>query len=222
MKWLMLGTASVLFFMAPRLALSADLGPMPPHAPAPAPPIWTGCYLGANIGGGWAHTTFTNAKTFKELDVNTSGFVGGGQFGCNYQFYQSLVIGVEGDVSGADLSGSTANLHAKANWLASATSRLGYAAGPWLFYVKGGGAWTHYNYGAPSVDVTVVSASDTPTGWTVGGGIEYAFLANWSARFEYAFYDFGSHNLTFAGLVSPTISVKQWMQTFTGGINYHF
>jgi outer membrane immunogenic protein len=237
MKWLLLGTALALSLIAPLPALSADLGPIAPAYPsAPPPLIWTGCYIGANIGGGWARRTFTNTTKLGEVTLNTSGILGGGQFGCNYQFSQNFVVGFEGGASGADVSGSTTlfttnqgdvKFDAKANWLASATARFGYAAGPWLFYVKGGGAWTHESYDVTAniqnnANLTVTSASDTPLGWTFGGGIEYAFLTNWSARLEYDFYDFGSHNLTFSGLVSPTFDVKHTIQALTLGVNYRF
>ena len=40
---------------------------------------------------------------------------------------------------------------------------------------------------------------DQRTGWTVGGGIEWAFWNNWSAKVEYDFYDFGTRSVTLAG-----------------------
>ena len=33
--------------------------------------------------------------------------------------------------------------------------------------------------------------SDTRVGWTVGGGLEWMFLPNWSAKIEYLYYDLG-------------------------------
>ncbi len=36
---------------------------------------------------------------------NTSGVVGGGQVGCNYQFAPSWVIGIEGDGEAANVKG---------------------------------------------------------------------------------------------------------------------
>jgi opacity protein-like surface antigen len=36
------------------------------------------------------------------------------------------------------------------------------------------------------------SASSTMTGWTAGGGIEYAFAGNWSAKVEGIFYNLGT------------------------------
>jgi outer membrane immunogenic protein len=37
------------------------------------------------------------------------------------------------------------------------------------------------------------------TGWTVGGGAEWALGGNWSAKFEYLYVDLGSFNTTFTG-----------------------
>jgi opacity protein-like surface antigen len=36
------------------------------------------------------------------------------------------------------------------------------------------------------------SFSKTPVGWNVGGGLEYAFLNNWSAKLEYLYVDLGT------------------------------
>jgi outer membrane immunogenic protein len=52
-------------------------------APA-APSTWTGCYLGANVGYGWAPANWSdNALQFAAHSAN--GVVGGGQIGCDYQ-----------------------------------------------------------------------------------------------------------------------------------------
>ena len=42
------------------------------------------------------------------------------------------------------------------------------------------------------------SVSDTKIGWTIGGGLEWAFAYNWSLKGEYLYYDLGtlSHLMT--------------------------
>jgi outer membrane immunogenic protein len=62
---------------------------MPVKAPPPPAPIytWTGCYIGGNLGGGWAFKDWANPEGSPPGDrgsFNFSGFVGGGQAGCDY------------------------------------------------------------------------------------------------------------------------------------------
>jgi outer membrane immunogenic protein len=272
-KRLSLATATALALMATHPALSADLGPIAPvYKTAPVVPqtpffTWTGCFVGAHIGGGLARKTFaipplidgpltSDARAFSS---DPSGFVGGGQFGCNYQFAQEWVVGVEADIEGADVQGTGINthsdidtshsptiitntfglgVHSKSPWLASAAARIGWAPGPWFIYVKGGGAWISDKYTVDlSVTQTVATSTTTSTateplaewsahesraGWVFGGGVEYAFLTYWSARFDYGFYYFGNRNLTFTGPGSPIVNVKEWMSVFTVGISYRF
>ena len=97
----------------------------------------------------------------------------------------------------------------KLSWLGTTRGRLGLAFDHLLLYATGGVA-----YGEASVNQDLVfpttpvafpsSASATMTGWTAGGGLEYAFLGNWSAKFEGMFYDLGT--ITTAGVASPHIN----------------
>jgi len=128
--------------------------------------------------------------------------------------------------------GFTANerLGFKNEWFATLTARIGYAVVPQaLLYVKGGGAWAHFKYSDEDVTIPVLgSGSARPSGWTVGGGLEYGFLPNWSAFVEYNFYNFGTHNVTIVynpadGFVNPYgYTQKQNLQTVLFGLNYRF
>src|SRR5213075_335042 len=176
---------------------------------------WTGCYIGGHIGGGWGRETvsipdlaFTAGVppgtvppgfSVPSVTGNTSGVLGGGQVGCNYQFAPNWVIGIEGDGEAADIKGDatatvlgiTGTAHARTDWIASVTGRLGYTWDRWMLYAKGGAAWAGDKY---SADIPIfaehILASQTRAGWTVGGGVEWAFWQNWSAKVEYDFYDF--------------------------------
>lgn len=71
----------------------------------------------------------------------------------------------------------------------------------WL-YAKGGAVWAGDKYAAdlPTLNEHL-KASVTRPAWTVGGGIEWAFWDNWSAKVEYNFYDFGTSNLILPGTI---------------------
>jgi outer membrane immunogenic protein len=168
--------------------------------------------------------------------------LGGGQIGWNYQFTPVWVIGIEGDIYWAHVSGSVTSpfapntvFNAKTDWIASATARVGYSWDRLLTYVKGGPAWAHDEYSATNSGVTW-NASETRIGWTIGAGLEWAFAGSWSARLEYDFYDFGGRDLTFVpASLSTGISgaaevvvgnenehVKQQIQAIIFGVNYRF
>ena len=76
------------------------------------------------------------------------------------------------------------------------------------------------------------SHNSTPVGWSAGGGTEWMFLPNWTAKAEYLYYDLGylQTNANFIAWSSPgaqpTYS-SQGTTQFTGnivraGVNYHF
>jgi outer membrane immunogenic protein len=79
-------------------ATTASAADLPLKAPPAAPPIqfsWTGCYVGGHLGGAVSQDT-TTGVTGNSHNFGSTGFVGGGQIGCDYQFASGWVIGAEG------------------------------------------------------------------------------------------------------------------------------
>src|SRR5215207_7533365 len=167
--------ASVALFGFAGAAAAADL-PMRAAPPAPiiaAAPIftWTGFYVGVNAGFGWSDDDFDSVDLAD--DDNDGGFVGGAQVGYNYQI-GSFVVGLEGDIQYADfgregafvVDGTTYDVD-NSDWFGTVRARAGVAFDRALIYATGGFAF-----------------ADDATGWTVGGGLEYAFTNNLSAKVE--------------------------------------
>jgi len=202
-------------------AIAADMA-VRPVAAAPAF-SWTGCHLGGLVGFGWgrdpgystaAGSTFVTTPPAFPQNVplvagqqltdsfNTSGFVGGGGAGCDYQF-GSIVVGVDGDWNNTNKEGQSFIIShtnplflrtaaggtlgflgndvwsTQERWFATARGRVGYAVDRWLLYVTGGAAWMRLtsqecNLAPFPCGTTGVVQSDTRRGWTVGGGVEYA------------------------------------------------
>ena len=226
-------------------AQAADMPtPAPSYYPAttPLPPAvydWTGIYIGGNVGAGLLSDSFTPIGTGTEApgplgstSVGPVGVIGGGQLGANYQ-WAPWVIGAEvswdasnitatktvADV-GVTSEGSTSN----PQWIATATGRFGWASNDLLFYAKAGGAWMHVSYTQElltgGIAGPVQSISENRTGFTAGGGLEYAFTENLSARLEYDFMDFGTKN--YPAFTLTPVSIKSNLNTLTAGINYRF
>ena len=211
-------------------------------SPVYAAPTWTGFYIGANVGGGWSQLDSSITATNPRLDGLTlnhtneaSGVVGGGQVGYNWQT-GAFVIGVEADFGGFGFSrtsdiitvnGVGLGTKVDSGFAADVTGRLGYAAGPALFYVKGGWAYFDGNLG---LDYPATFASQVTNGsksgvdgWTIGGGIEYMLSASWSVKGEYQYFDFGSFDLHPIAL-EPKFCIHSDLNTnvVKVGLNYHF
>lgn len=146
--------------------------------------------------------------------IDTSSVAAGFHVGYNYQFGPSFVAGIEADwtwtnASGSftqtwtffntalPVAGSFTTMSTKLNWLATVRGRLGYLVTPDLLaYVTGGGAWGGVDYGANNFNgpgggggySTAVAFSNTPSGYVLGGGIEWKMTSNWLLRGEYLFY----------------------------------
>jgi outer membrane immunogenic protein len=204
------------------VATAASAADMQARPYSKAPPAmvspaynWSGFYIGAMGGFGW------------ETDAGSGGF-GGGTVGYNWQLPGSqFVFGVEVDAAGAgikdsfteDAGGFLVTTENKINAFGSVTGRAGFALDAALIYAKGGWAWTNAKTSF-SDGVMTISDSQTHTGYTIGGGLEYLFTPNWSAKAEYMYTSLGSETYNFAG--QPLDSGSFDFHTIKVGVNYHF
>jgi outer membrane immunogenic protein len=205
---------------------------------------WTGFYGGINAGYGWARTSSTITPNAIEIgtgagdptvnplpgDLRPDGFTGGIQVGYNKQF-DSLVAGIEADLSYADLddakseTGATfiggnfqTGLETRLNWLGTIRGRLGLlAADNLLLYSTGGVAFSDAKTkltatntfpppggcvgGAPYC--TNAASATSSIGWTLGAGVEYALTPRWNMKAEYLHLDFGSERVTAVDANTP-------------------
>lgn len=248
MKKLLLSAAAMGVLIATP-ALAADLArpaPAPYYKAPPAPTIfsWSGCYIGADVGGGFLRDedreTFraTGAPSpFSPYPTNVSspeGVKAGGFVGCNYQFAGGFVLGAEGDAEWANIKGGTADFvgtglppdyyNTNIDFQASARGRIGYAFDRMLVYATGGAAWAHITeHDVVGATGASLNTSTTQPGWTVGGGLEYAFTDNLIARVEYRYSDFGTLSYS-AAPVFPlfTENHKVTENAVRLGISYKF
>lgn len=183
--------------------------------------------------------------------LNTSGALGGFQAGYNSKI-GNWVLGVEADFSFADINGSRSTglltpppALALANrsfaesdhldWLATFRGRVGYSVQNLLVYATGGLALGQRDYSQsiltdPALNFNNIrgSVTQTKTGWTVGGGLEYALTRNWSVKAEYLYVDLGSIGFfadvdTAPGFgLTVDSSSKLTLHTARAGVNYRF
>jgi outer membrane immunogenic protein len=169
------------------------------------------------------------------------GVVGGAQIGYNFQFNQ-FVLGAETDFQGTSLSGGGNNsplttypafynnsgafgtgnnlaaigaltgANVSLSWFGTVRGRVGYLITPTLLIYGTGG----FAYG----QVSAWGYNTTPTGWTAGGGVEWLFAPQWSAKAEYLYVDLsncqGNNGWNVGNNFHPQLNVVR------AGINYHF
>jgi outer membrane immunogenic protein len=272
MKRVFLGSvALVALSLGTSAAFAADR-PVPAYAPPPPPaPVytWSGCYIGASAGTstGRSQHFATTGSTFNTPGLgvfnqipagtsitdqfNLSGFIGGFQGGCNWQ-WGVWVFGIEGDGSATNKEGQASETPLTAlpggagsanwvsqtqeRWLVTARGRLGLSGWGWwgdrtMIYATGGAAWakidaSEFLFSATGPIRAGHQESNVRSGWTVGGGLEYALGYGWSVKSEYLYVQFDDYT-TFTtgpfavGNVSPR-EVKLHDHIFRAGMNYKF
>ena len=249
MKKIALAVAAVTL-LATGAASAADLAARPytKAAPMMAPVYnWTGFYIGANGGGGWARKCWdfvTPAGAFiaSEGCHDATGATVGGQVGYRWQA-SNWVFGLEAQGNWADFSGSNSSLvfanvrnQTRVDAFGLFTGQVGYSWNNVLWYVKGGAAVTRDKYEG-SVIVAAAGlaagtvfdrATETRWGGVVGTGLEFGFAPNWSLAVEYDHLFMGDRNLTLTQTVAPvgafsrTDRIRQDVDMVTARINYRF
>jgi outer membrane immunogenic protein len=261
MKYLLAGIVALFALASATAAHAADVAVRGPlyKAPVAAPAYnWTGFYIGGNAGYGWSDQTDSIAAiadpgfilgppsgAATSVPVKAKGFIGGAQFGYNWQLSPSWLLGLEADFSGSDLTGTNAvpgtdtsrimTAQEKLDWLGTVRGRFGILPSDRILtYLTGGLAYGHAmlstalsrTTGCAGNNCEAGSVSDIKVGWTIGGGAEWVFASNWSVRAEYLYVDLGSisHNMTDPNfpfeLFSASIPLRE--NIVRGGLNYKF
>ncbi len=83
-------------------------------------------------------------------------------------------------------------------WYATLSGRLGVALDRTLLFATAGGIMTQYSATYGDLDGGVTDPTDTTTlggpqyGYLIGGGAEFAFDTNWTAKLEYNYFNLGA------------------------------
>ena len=127
--------------------------------------------------------------------------------------------------------------------------RIGYLVTPTLLaYGTGGVAYGGVSYNATTTSIELNGGVNnwvaignthnnaTLVGFTVGGGLEWMLMPNWSVKAEYLYYNLGKSNATTVSTLVPvaeaadasqvyrvsTLSRNMNGNLFRAGVNYHF
>ena len=231
MRWLILGGAA-LAAITSGSAVAADMKVKALYKAPPVPAFsWSGCFIGGNAGYGWGSNgaelvvpgdpgsqafyqpTIAVGALPTSVGYDQSGFIGGGQIGCNQQV-DRFVVGIEADLDFAHISGSgnintdvpptftpgAFSASSTLKWLGTVRGRFGFSpVDRWLVYVTGGLAYGASNHtyslaftNPPFNDTSSSNVTDNRAGSVVGAGVEWAFFSKWSAKAEYLYYDLGN------------------------------
>ncbi|HWE98357.1 MAG TPA: outer membrane beta-barrel protein [Caulobacteraceae bacterium] len=214
------------------LILAAAAAAQPVAGPDDSTWTWSGPYAGVNIGYGWGnfdYPYFGSTDAAGTVPVTGTvrqrahGVIGGGQVGYNFQGFGPVVLGMEADIQGADISSrnaydgvtvasgdTTGTLESKLDYLGTVRGRVGlplggrlmpYVTGGWAF----GGVRSSAAFACPSCGTngapinTAYSDSHMRSGWTAGGGVEYGLSRHMSVKAEYLYADLGHHDIFGSG-----------------------
>ncbi|WP_439271565.1 outer membrane protein [Pseudochrobactrum sp. HB0163] len=200
-KFLLL--ASVFIISNAGLAQAADVIYHPPSPPVyDEAAIWDGFYIGGQVGYTWAKAKLTVDSFDDTIGLKPRGFMGGIYAGYNWEFSNSYLFGIEGDINYSSLSDSA--ILTAANAQLEYTSRIelegavrarfGINYDRILPYIAGGVAFARIKDTATIINSNpVVTADDTDgrVGFTIGAGVDYAMTNNLILRAEYRYTDYG-------------------------------
>ena len=241
MRKLLLGSAAFAV-MTVGPAVAADLPVRGPVYKSPPPVVysWTGLYGGVNVGYSWGRQnnnwTVPTFFTVSESQ-NMNGFIGGVQWGYNWQF-GSWVVGTELDFQASAQRGSTtycvdiactttATAGHKLPWFGTSRTRIGYLPSQYvLLYLTGGLAYgqvkSDYTLYTGGLGVANANFKDVRAGYTVGAGVEGALGGGWTAKVEYLWVDLGksTETTTVGGVLVSTFDSRVTDNIVRVGLNY--
>jgi outer membrane immunogenic protein len=181
---------------------------------------WSGFYVGAHAGWGWARFNGTWIDTSGDnlfpWRTKPSGFLAGLHTGQNWQV-NTFVYGWEGDVSftsGWDqtLTGfntTSQSVLTKMSLLASLRARLGVLLNPsTLVYATGGLAYTNAKATGTDPANSPVTTKFNTFGGVVGLGAEWKQTQNFSWRLEGLYYVFNKSNFITVSGANQYLDVK--------------
>ena len=166
----------------------------------------------------------SSVNTGESGTLRATNVIGGMQAGYNWVLPGPYLFGLEADISGTDISSTVltsppgdpsavAQWNDKVNAFGTARARLGYIAGPWLFYATGGFGWEYDKFTRTQLTAPLtaafrfidpnalqggaaVTATHLRAGWTAGAGVEWAFARTWTVKLEYLHIDTQSELLS--------------------------
>lgn len=208
-----------------------------------AGPSWTGFYAGVVGSYDWGNSTaaFTAPNyitDWEAIGVPVKGGLLGLTLGYNFASMNSVVLGLEGDVSWGKVTGhafmpentSPYNPNDTDGWMtqsyfATLRARLGWTSmmmnSPTLWYLTAGIATTDGFREIANRTVIYSDASATHTGGVFGGGVESKINDSWSWKAELLYADLGTQSYQHS--YSPVFTDVHLTNTlFRFGINKHF
>jgi outer membrane immunogenic protein len=202
----------------------------------------------------WNAADIPGLNALGSPNLRAANAIFGAKAGYNQQ-WGVWVLGLEGDISylrfnqTSNTSGNpfltfapgsaafTENV--STNWVATVRPRIGYAFDRALAYATGGFAFGRVGFSNSYIgfsphgfgnETLNLSASQTKTGWSLGGGVDYALTNNWILSLEYLHVDLGT--LSTSGTVrqasnaavtsTMNFSVKLQSDIVRAGIAYKF
>jgi outer membrane immunogenic protein len=113
--------------------------------------------------------------------------------------------------------------HYDVRWTSHVRGRVGYAFDNWLIFAAGGFAAADLNFREGAISIDLVPAPNSGGkyyGWSIGGGVEWAFTRNLFARVEYLYDDFGHKD--YVGALGDRYRVSLTGQTVRGALGFKF
>ncbi len=196
---------------------------------------------GGFIGGGQIGYNYQLSPAIVAgIEADIQGLAGG-------DGTSSFSVASPGALNPTHTFGGTVSASQRLDYLGTVRGRIGYLFTPsLLIFATGGVAYGGANLSS-SFSATEsaaagafvgsafggANASNTQVGWTVGGGLEWMFANNWSAKFEYLYYDLGTVSVSgpvqYVNAVTGVtgLGASQTSAQFNGhivraGVNYHF